>query len=52
MNLTDILAAIPGGLTEVFAADGKTRLGFIQSDDLVQPVEQEGAWALLRPEDF
>ena len=28
----------PGGLTEVFAADGKTRLGFIQSDDLVQPV--------------
>jgi penicillin-binding protein 1A len=28
----------PGGLTEVFAADGKTRLGFVQSDDLVQPV--------------
>jgi penicillin-binding protein 1A len=28
----------PGGLTEVFASDGKTRLGFIQSDDLVQPV--------------
>ena len=28
----------PGSLTEVFASDGKTRLGFIQSDDLVQPV--------------
>jgi penicillin-binding protein 1A len=27
----------PGGLTEVFASDGKTRLGFIQSDDLVRP---------------
>jgi penicillin-binding protein 1A len=27
-----------GSLTEVFASDGKTRLGFIQSDDLVQPV--------------
>jgi penicillin-binding protein 1A len=27
----------PGSLTEVFAADG-TRLGFIQSDDLVTPV--------------
>ena len=27
----------PGALTEVFAADG-TRLGFIQADDLVQPV--------------
>ena len=28
----------PGSLTEVFASDGKTRLGFIQSDDLVRPV--------------
>src|SRR3954454_13904383 len=28
----------PGSLSEVFASDGKTRLGFIQSDDLVQPV--------------
>jgi penicillin-binding protein 1A len=27
-----------GSLTEVFASDGKTRLGFIQSDDLVTPV--------------
>ena len=27
-----------GALTEVFASDGKTRLGFIQSDDLVRPV--------------
>jgi penicillin-binding protein 1A len=27
----------PGSLTEVFASDGKTRLGFIQSDDLVRP---------------
>ena len=27
-----------GSLTEVFASDGKTRLGFIQSDDLVRPV--------------
>jgi penicillin-binding protein 1A len=28
----------PGGLTTVYASDGTTRLGFIQSDDLVQPV--------------
>jgi penicillin-binding protein 1A len=28
----------PGSLSEVFASDGKTRLGYIQSDDLVQPV--------------
>ena len=28
----------PGSLTEVFASDGKTRLGWIQSDDLVTPV--------------
>src|SRR5689334_25401962 len=28
----------PGALSEVFASDGKTRLGYIQSDDLVQPV--------------
>ncbi len=28
----------PGALTEVFASDGKTRLGFIQADDLVRPV--------------
>src|SRR4051794_28016229 len=28
----------PGALSEVFAADGKTRLGFIQNDDLVTPV--------------
>ncbi|HEX6022781.1 MAG TPA: transglycosylase domain-containing protein [Solirubrobacter sp.] len=27
-----------GALTEVYAADGKTRLGFIQNDDLVRPV--------------
>jgi penicillin-binding protein 1A len=27
-----------GNLSEVFASDGKTRLGFIQSDDLVQQV--------------
>jgi penicillin-binding protein 1A len=27
-----------GSLTEVYASDGKTRLGFIQSDDLVRPV--------------
>ena len=31
-------SATSGSLTEVFASDGKTRLGFIQSDDLVQPV--------------
>src|SRR3954452_14120340 len=30
----------PGSLTEVFAADG-TRLGFIQADDLVQPVNSK-----------
>ncbi len=28
----------PGSLTEVFASDGKTRLGWIQNDDLVRPV--------------
>ena len=28
----------PGSLTQVYAADGKTRLGFIQNDDLVTPV--------------
>jgi penicillin-binding protein 1A len=28
-----------GALTEVYAADGKTRLGFIQNDDLVRPVD-------------
>jgi penicillin-binding protein 1A len=27
-----------GALTEVYAADGKTRLGFIQNDDLVRPI--------------
>ena len=27
-----------GALTQVYAADGKTRLGFIQNDDLVEPV--------------
>jgi penicillin-binding protein 1A len=27
-----------GGLTEVFASDGKTRLGYIQADELVQQV--------------
>jgi penicillin-binding protein 1A len=30
----------PGSLTEVFASDG-TRLGFIQADDLVQPVNSK-----------
>src|SRR5690348_10027782 len=30
----------PGSLSEVFAADG-TRLGFIQADDLVQPVNSQ-----------
>src|SRR5436309_9221170 len=30
----------PGSLSEVFAADG-TRLGFIQADDLVQPVNSK-----------
>ena len=28
----------PGALTAVYASDDKTRLGFIQADDLVQPV--------------
>jgi penicillin-binding protein 1A len=27
-----------GSLTQVYAADGKTRLGFIQNDDLVRPI--------------
>src|SRR4029079_1004192 len=31
----------PGSLSEVFASDGKTRLGYIQSDDLVQPVASD-----------
>src|SRR3954449_12313349 len=31
----------PGSLSEVFAADGKTRLGFIQNDDLVTPVASD-----------
>jgi penicillin-binding protein 1A len=36
----------PGSLTEVFAADG-TRLGFIQADDLVQPVAAKDMPGLL-----
>ncbi len=35
--LTSLKQRNPGSLTEVFASDG-TRLGFIQADDLVQPV--------------
>ena len=38
--LTSLKQRNPGSLTEVFAADG-TRLGFIQADDLVQPVNSQ-----------
>jgi penicillin-binding protein 1A len=37
----------PGSLTEVFASDG-TRLGFIQADDLVQPVNSKTIPASLK----
>jgi penicillin-binding protein 1A len=36
--LSSLTLRDPGGLSVVFAADGKTRLGFIQSDDLVTQV--------------
>jgi penicillin-binding protein 1A len=38
--LTSLKQRNPGSLTEVFASDG-TRLGFIQADDLVQPVNSK-----------
>jgi penicillin-binding protein 1A len=38
--LTSLKQRNPGSLSEVFAADG-TRLGFIQADDLVQPVNSQ-----------
>ena len=38
----------PGSLTEVFAADGKTRLGFIQNDDLVTPGRGQGLPEVLK----
>src|SRR6201986_637766 len=38
--LTSLKQRNPGSLSEVFAADG-TRLGFIQADSLVQPVNSQ-----------
>src|SRR3954470_4769454 len=38
----------PGSLSEVFASDGKTRLGYIQSDDLVQPVASKDLPKVLK----
>jgi penicillin-binding protein 1A len=38
----------PGALSEVFASDGKTRLGYIQSDDLVQPVASKDFPTVLK----
>src|ERR1700750_1280222 len=38
--LTSLKERNPGSLSEVFASDG-TRLGFIQADDLVQPVNSQ-----------
>src|SRR4051812_3242463 len=37
-TLSSYVPKTRGSLSEVFASDGKTRLGYIQSDDLVQPV--------------
>ena len=37
-----------GSLTQVYAADGKTRLGFIQNDDLVTPVAIKDMPAVLK----
>ena len=45
--LTSLKQRNPGSLTEVFAADG-TRLGFIQADDLVQPVNSKTIPASLK----
>jgi penicillin-binding protein 1A len=38
----------PGSLSEVFASDGKTRLGYIQADDLVQPVASKDFPTVLK----
>jgi penicillin-binding protein 1A len=45
--LSSLTLRNPGSLTEVFAADG-TRLGFIQSDDLVTPVPSKSLPDVLK----
>src|SRR3954464_8600396 len=46
-TLSSLKQRNPGSLSEVFAADG-TRLGFIQADDLVQPVNSQKIPEVMR----